>query len=84
MYLSTPDYDHNKAPRKQIPDWQAELLRHTVIHEEHLHLLTTSCIVVSDGGIAEGKGNFGVILASANVVIAEVQGVARGNPLTID
>jgi hypothetical protein len=40
---------------------------------------------VSKGGVADGKGYFGVILAVDTTVITQVsRGVARGNPLTMD
>jgi hypothetical protein len=67
-----------------LPEWQADLLRHTTIYSEHLHLLaSSSAIIVSDGGVEGGKGYFGVCLAIGTTVLARVRGVARGDPRTM-
>jgi hypothetical protein len=48
----------------ELPTWQADLLRHANIKEEHLHLLESSpSIAVTDGGMEGGKGCFGAIIA---------------------
>jgi hypothetical protein len=69
----------------QLPHWKADLLRHTTIYEEHIHLLTSkSRIAVTDGGMEGGKGHFGVIIAVGKIVIACARGAARGDPRTMD
>jgi hypothetical protein len=68
----------------QLPEWKMDLLRHTFIYQEHLHLLVSSSpIIVSDGGVEGGKGYFGVCLAVDKIIIARVRGVARGDPRTM-
>jgi hypothetical protein len=67
-----------------LPEWKADLLRHTTISRTHLPLLASSSpIIVTDGGVHEGKGYFGVCLAVGTTVIARVRGVARGDPRTM-
>lgn len=49
---------------RHLPTWAADLLQHLDICEEHLPLLAQSNrMVVSDGGVKDGKGYFGVIIA---------------------
>jgi hypothetical protein len=69
----------------ELPTWQADLLRHTDIKDEHLHLLESSpSIVVTDGGMEGGKGYSGVIIAVGTIIVARARGVARGDPPTMD
>ena len=79
-----PDTTHHHRFGK-IPDWKADLLRNTTIYEEHLDLLESSPrIIVTDGGMVDGKGYFGVIIAVGATIIARARGVARGDPRTMD
>jgi ribonuclease HI len=49
-----------------------------------VHLLNSANImVVTDGGMEGGRGYFGVALAVGRTVIAQVRGVARGDPRTM-
>jgi hypothetical protein len=67
-----------------IPDWEADLMRHTTIYEQHTPLLTTKGItIVTDGGVERGRGYFGIVLAAGATVIASMRGVARGDPRTM-
>jgi hypothetical protein len=57
----------------KLPQWQRDLLRHTKIYPENRHLLATAeTVVVTDGGIHQGKGYFGVTLAVGKIIIARV------------
>lgn len=81
----------NPARRKQthllfghLSDWQADLLRFTMIYDTHVHLLANSgATIVTDGGVEGGKGYFGVTLAFGKMVVARVRRVAQGDPRSI-
>jgi hypothetical protein len=61
----------------RLPDWKADLIRHTTTHKEHLPLLASSSqVVVADGGMEGGKGCFGVVIAAGPIIIARARGVA--------
>jgi hypothetical protein len=69
---------------RHVPTWAADLLQHVVIYDEHKHLLEHSNrIVVSDGGVKDGKGCFGLVIVVGDIVIAQARGAARGDPRTI-
>jgi hypothetical protein len=69
---------------RHIPKWAADLLQHVVISEDHIHLLEQSNrMVVSDGGVKDGKGYFGLVIVVGDTVIARARGVARGDPRTM-
>ena len=54
-----------------IPDWAADLLQHVVIFDEHLPLLAQSNrMVVSDGGVEDGMGYFGLVIAVSTTAVA--------------
>jgi hypothetical protein len=48
-----------------LPDWEADLMRHTTIYEQHTPLLNTEeILLVTDGGVEGGRGYFGTVLAA--------------------
>jgi hypothetical protein len=68
----------------QLPDWQADLLQHTTIDNNKIHLLNNAgAMIVSNGGVEGGKGYFGVVLEVGQKIIARVRGAARGDPRTM-
>ena len=68
----------------RLPSWAANLLQHLKIFDEHLPLLGQSNrMVVSEGGVKDGMGYFGLVIAVGTTVVARARGATRGNPRTM-
>jgi hypothetical protein len=78
---------HSNQPIHQrlgrLPKWKHDLLKNSKIYDEWLPLLTQGVMIVTDGGVSEGKGYFGITIAHQNTVIARGRGAARGDPHTM-
>jgi hypothetical protein len=72
---------HQRLSR--LPKWKHDLLKNSEIYDKWLPLLTQGVMVVTDGGVSEGKGYFGITIAHQNTVIARGRGAARGDPRTM-
>jgi hypothetical protein len=73
---------------QQSPLWKKHLLQYFHIYdtsefETSLINIESKFIVVSDGGLREGKGSFGVAFGTFSSDIAMIEGPAPGNSLLI-
>ena len=68
----------------RLPAWQVDLLQHLEVYSRRIHLVHFHGLtVVTDGGVKDGKGYFGVTIATGQIIIAKARGAARGDPTTM-
>ena len=81
---SKPSYKNFQAYLRESPGWDQTLRRHVTVFATDAELETklrgtTAFTHCSDGGVSEGLGSFGWILAASDNIIAHCRGPAYGD-----